>query len=296
MNLPAYFLETVIGIALIAIFGYSYDSTDVLFYQTYPHPFLFLVIFISIRYGAMPATVSAVTLCTAYLLAAWSQEKLAGDILHISNMQIPLRIFVSASIFGTICEGQHQRRRDLQEDLAEVSQKYEILESNHRSLEMIKEKLQERIALEHNTIFPLLDDFRKMLMTPQIKILSSLPRILQKHLETKKVAIYIKKGAEYVQVVQKNFEELPQDFRENIPAIVQKCQDTKELISIREADDGSNIWLCAPLGKGNEQIGYILAGKMPFLQFHRKNEKILQLIATWTTHCLSLGERREDEK
>jgi hypothetical protein len=284
-----YLVEVLLGTLLLMGTSVLFQFNSRLFVGTHPHPFLFLVILISLRHGFRSGFVASLFLSGVYVAGGKLEATLPGPIWSYSTMSVPLQIMLTGSIVGEIREKQIRRFQYVSGRLDDTEEKLKKLEESQQNLDHIRKKLQKRIAIDKSSFYKLYDTFNQLMNRDQSDTAAILAGVISEQLEAGKVGVYDLDGDTFRSRARIG------DLPETLPVVearkdplIDHTLATGELSDIRGVADEqkpkSPYLFCSPIGENNYVDGLILVGDMPFLRFHYRSKHLLLLFSTWYTH------------
>ncbi len=292
-----YAAEVGAGVVALMILSLIFPSQNAVFFQTDPHPYLFLVFFIALRHGLPGGFVSGVLLTVVYLAGGYLDGSVSHAFFSYSTMSVPLQLLLTGAVTGELREQQIQRYLNVSEQLRETREKLKKVEKNKQQLETIRQKLQKRIASDKTSFYTLNEIFKRMWKSgdrPHDRILVD---VISRQLDAESVVFYRKQNGNFVSSAragEKNHN--PQTLTENDlkqDPLIERALTKKSLTDVEDLPNSaeSSYLYCSPIVHMDSVEGLILVGDMPFFRFHYRSKHLLHLFTAWFTHFSQRQER-----
>lgn len=168
-----------------------FDGTR--FRDMQPHPFWIPVVLLSVQYGSRMGLVAAFA-CTVVFLFGNVPERLLEQDLHqwfFIVFKLPILWSVSAVIIGEISARHIGARNQLSQDLNEAFQRESTLAGSFHTLNVIKERMEIRVAGQWRTVSKTLKAARSIEHLDPSKVLSRSQDLVENLLECEKFSIYL---------------------------------------------------------------------------------------------------------
>lgn len=295
-----YVVEALLGALLIAGIGEMAGSDSHVFYETAPHPYLFMVFFIALRYGLKGGITSAGLLTGIYLITGHFEGSMSEPLIHYSTMSVPLQLLITGAIAGEIREQQKKRYQYVSGVLEERKKELEALKEQYNQLDEVRNKLQKRISMDRTSFYFLNQLFQKLLHEDPSGCREETVHALADRLEAETVLLYRREGEEFVLSSAKGTDGETEEYLTVEEArkdpLVHRALDNEETASVRdlEGEEESEYLFCTPLRVNGETKGFVGVGDMPFLRFHYRSKHLVNLLTTWLSHFLHRRDHRRE--
>ena len=207
-----YIFEIFFFILITLIINFNFNPDDLGYIHLKLHPFLFLTVLISVRYGLMPGTLSGVITALTFIFFVYYQSstKVLRLLFEFNTYFLPMIFIITGSFIGEIREKYIQKFKFILNSKIKLEDDYKNLLENIRLLEMTNKSLEKRIMGNFST-FSVLYEASQGLDTLDIKELNkSIFEILSNYLKFEEFSIYLKKNNKYELFNYKSEFELPE--------------------------------------------------------------------------------------
>lgn len=183
-----------IALALVVLL-----ALDLFIFQTHrywdinPHPFWFIVLLISSKYGTKEGLVSAL-LCTIALLFGNLPEQLANQDYYSYSMtvlKLPLLWLVSAVVFGELRQMHIRERDNLEKALTDSTAREQYIAQSYQWVKKLKDDLELRVAGQLRSSITSYHAAKNMESLSPKDVISGLEELVSSTLHPEQFSIYM---------------------------------------------------------------------------------------------------------
>jgi GAF domain-containing protein len=187
-----FLLETVVLLAAVLMVDHSFFSGD-RFWEVNPHPFLFIVILISVQYGAIEGLIAAFLASAALLAGNVPAQSFSQDLyeyyLHIG--QQPIIWSVSAILIGGFRDRYLEERQDLEKKLTHSQKQVEVFSKACEISDMERKRLETHVSGQSSFLLSLHQTALDMDAVAPEQILDNILEIAQRVTKSEKCSWYV---------------------------------------------------------------------------------------------------------
>jgi hypothetical protein len=185
-------LEIVLSLAiLLAVDFFFADGTR--FWDVNPHPFWFVVLFMSCKYGTKEGLIAALAASAALLIGNIPEQTMAQDnyAYPLFVLRLPLLWLVSSVAFGELRQ-MHIRERDNTESLLLAAQEREQrIAQSYQGVRQIKEQFELRVAGQMRSSIAAYQAAKTMEALSQQQVLQGFEELVSATLHPQQFSIYL---------------------------------------------------------------------------------------------------------
>jgi len=291
-------IEIVIFLVMFFLIDHFFlDGTR--FRQIEPHPFWVMVLLVSAQYGTRMGVVSAVAAGVMFVFGNMPEQTLEQNMHEwfFSVFKLPMLWLIASVIIGEISVRRISMRQRLREQLAEHVQREANLLESFNKVNLLKEKLEVRIAGQSRTVRKALKTARDMENLEPMQTLEKAQALVENMLEPEKFSIYILKDKQLELVFEQGWSESDgflRKFDDKSQLYTSIISDWKILNVANVADEsilGEQGVLAGPLilPRSGEVFGMLKIEKHDFSQLSLNTVKDFNSICQWigSLYCKS---------
>lgn len=183
--------EMIIAVVVLVVLDFmAFDRTR--YWEVNPHPFWFIVLLISCKYGTKEGAASAVLCSIAFLLGNIPEQQADQDsyayILHI--LKFPLLWMVSSAMFGEMRQ-MHIRERDaLETALTESEEREQQIAQSYEWVKQLKDLLELRMAGQLRSSIAAYRAAKSMESLSPTEVMSGLEELVKSTLNPQQFSVY----------------------------------------------------------------------------------------------------------
>jgi hypothetical protein len=280
-------VEIVCFFLILYLISY-FLGTSANFYQVSPHPFWILIILISTQYGSNEGLLAALISTLALLLLGPipPQNILQDKFEHFLLLaKLPILWFATAIILGELRLRQIHENEALKKASIVATEREKTIAESYKALQVIKERLEIRVASEMSTALMAIASFRELEGGGKEGLIKGTINLVKTLISPEKCSVYFLERDELKRAACDGWDEKDR-FAEKIAKgspLFQEIAINKREISILSdplvlGEDGV---LAAPIVSNNKVFGMIKIESIPFSRLKTEEIESLGLIGQW---------------
>jgi len=267
-------LEGVLGILILLGINYFWFHENPGFLGIHPHPYWFILLPITVRYGLIAGSVAGLT---AFAVQLFILLYIYSNITFVEAFYHHALIFLMVSLFiGFVSEIRRTEHVKLKNDFSHLESEFSNLLTEYNALVKYKEKKNSEIISQEDTFSSLYKAQEQVNTLDESKIYPALIQLLEKYLSVTSAAIYILSDdkSHLKKIVNTNDDKTCQQpetidiYSTEIHEILYKGHilSLNDLISRPELQPFfTDKIMCAPIwGARNRPLGVIVVNQIPF--------------------------------
>jgi len=187
-----FLMEIVFLLAVVLMVDHFYFSGS-RFWAVHPHPFLFIVLLISVQYGAIEGLITALLAATALLAGNIPEQNFSQDLydyfIHIGHQ--PFIWSVSAIIIGGFRDRYIEERRALEKKLTLSQKQVEVFSKACEISDMERKRLETHVSGQSSFLLSLHQTALDMDAVGPEQILDNILEITQRVTKSEKCSWYV---------------------------------------------------------------------------------------------------------
>jgi K+-sensing histidine kinase KdpD len=260
-----------------------------------PHPYLIIVVFISILYGYAKAMVSvgivSITYFICLMIHIFNANESFSRFFQYSYFNPFIIFLVFGTIIGMISDRYRKYLHDVNEALSKNNERLEELYDEIKILQTQNSNLKNKLLDEKELITTLYNIAKKLNTLNLDDLYSAILEMLEEIIDAQKGAVFIMQGDKFLlcsSLGYKSFEE-PKIKQEVLKRVIEK-KSTLSLkdFSMLHKKGKENIFICGPLclGSMGEVIGVVVVQELAFLKYTPLTLRVFSLICDWASVCI----------
>lgn len=283
-------VETLIINVIFYFIFYVHPINQEIYLSLNPHPILFLVMFMGLRYGIGLSLISAVISCVFYISVFVSVN---GTMLHFfeyfDNYKYPLLYLWTGFIFGAFRDNHFIKMEKLDSRIKALESENKFLRKDYKLLEDIQKELKQQIIGSDQSIISLYDIATSLASFNSEDIYTETVGILKKYLKVTSVALFdFDEANRYLRL--KIFYGDSSNKRNSIDVNecfwFDKIEKERKVMKILNKVDENSPLMVAPLIKNDKILAIISIYKMEFDMVSEYAFNLFQLIIDWINKAL----------
>ncbi|MCG8604419.1 diguanylate cyclase [bacterium] len=289
-----FLLETVIGLALLAVIGeFLLDRTGA-YPGVAPHPYWIVVILIASRYGTLQGVLAGGLAAAAYIALGASSAQLdfASSTFPHDAYKMPFLFILVGGVIGEIRSMYKKRYAKLDDKYKENLNELQDLGLQYAALSESKHELDKKIAFQSSTLLSLFERLNNLEILEPQNIYTKIPDLLRDLLNVQCSSIYFIKNNKLRRYIRRGAKS-----ESKIPKIVDLTHGmmgevirTKKVITVNQTYADADIVrhnehdliMSAPIMRKDQSIvGVINVEKLPFFDFNAHTVKVFEMFSYW---------------
>ena len=286
----SFFAETLLLLAVVIFVDHSYFSGD-RFWGVHPHPFFFIVLLISVQYGASEGLISALLASCALLAGNLPEQNFSQDYYSylISTGHQPLIWSVSAIILGTIRDRYIEERRELENKLTYSQKQVEVFSKACEISDFERKRLETHVAGQSSFLLSMHQNALDMGAVEPVQILDHILEITQRVTKSEKCSWFKLDNS-----ILETHSQLGWDIDETysraftaLSPIFQKVVGHRRILSITNEEDEGFLdgqgMLAGPIVSGatGKVYGMLKIEKLDFLSLNSESVQTFKQLCEW---------------
>ncbi len=283
-------LETILALVALLVIDFVFlDKTR--YFAVNPHPFWFIVLLISMKYGTKEAIVSAILCSVALLLGNVPEQQVDQDYYAhtIIVLKLPLLWLVSAVIFGELRQMHIRERDDLEKSLTDSTTRENYITQSYQWVKKLKDDLELRVAGQLRSSISAYQAAKKMETLSPSEVLHGLEELVTTTLNPEQFSIYtLSKDGLNANLTYgwKETDNYTRQFATN-SALFNAVVANQQVLCVVNADHerllAGQAMLVGPIMDKvtGEVVGMLKIEKLGFTDLHLSNIETFSTISEW---------------
>ncbi len=187
-----FLMEIVFLLAMVLVVDHTFFAGD-RFWGVHPHPFFFIVLLVSVQYGAVEGLVSALLASTALLSGNIPEQNFTQDLyeysIHIGHQ--PIIWSVSAILIGGFRDRYIEEQRDLGKKLIHSQKQVQVFSKACEISDMERKRLETHVSGQSSFLLSLHQTALDMDAVGPEQILDNILEITQRVTKSEKCSWYV---------------------------------------------------------------------------------------------------------
>jgi hypothetical protein len=295
MGLRPVALVEIVAFLLLAVIWDVMFRDGSRFADVNPHPFLFIVLLLTVQYGSISGLVAAIACVFVYFVG---NSAISVASLSDSSMGViinPAIWLIVSLVFGAIRDRHVKERNRLQSKLREALAREHVTAEAYGEVRDRKQRLEERVASEMRSALTVYQSAKSLETMSPNHLMRAVERMIRDLLGAEVFSMFLMESNVLNASITSNwhgqYASLPRRYSP-ASALYQTVVSKRDVLTVANADHeqvlaGEGV-LAAPLvNSAGEVLGMIKIESLPFAQFGVHTVETLRLIAEWTAAALS---------
>lgn len=298
-------LEIVLAFALLLALDYfAFDRTR--FWDVNPHPFWFVVLFVSCKYGTKEGLLSAVAASMALLFGNMPEQSLAQDSYAYSYavLKLPMLWLVSSVAFGELRQMHIREREEIEENLMQSQERESRIAQSYQWVRQLKDQFELRVAGQLRSSVAAYQAGKSMERLNPQEVLQGFEDLVSATLHPQQFSIFLlgDKGLNLaVTHGWKDDSGYRRDFNSS-DALYQSVVGERQVLCVARSEDerrlGDHGLLAGPLvdRDSGEVVGMLKVEKMAFTDLNLSTIEAFATVGEWAGKALVNARRYQTAK
>ncbi|MCK5799574.1 MAG: hypothetical protein KAI47_20430 [Deltaproteobacteria bacterium] len=301
VKIHAYIGETILLVAIFAIFNMGVMPANPGFYGISPNPFFAIVLLMVARYGFRAGIFSAILSSIVYYATVRTHVGVTTtqDLFAWEYAKPAMLLIVTGVIVGVLVQRHKIRIAKLEEDNDFLRKDNEKLKAGEEELRDVNVELAHRVVGATDTL-PMLYKYAKKLNTLDIDgIFSALTELVQEVLKAGRVSVYALSG-DQLQLHSRNGRRATGPQLQLEPPIWEELIGKRQVVTLHDLLSRNiqrkDIYLAGPLteGPGGTLRAALVVEELEFLRYNPASVRLFGVVADWAANVL--GKAAEYQK
>jgi len=298
-------LEIVLSLGILLVIDLVFfDHTR--FWNVDPHPFWFVVLFISCKYGTKEGLIAAIAASAALLIGNIPEQTMSQDnyAYPLYVLRLPLLWLVSSVAFGELRQ-MHIRERENTESMLLASQEREQrIAQSYQWVRQIKEQFELRVAGQLRSSIAAYQAAKTMEALSQQQVLQGFEELVSATLHPQQFSVYLlgEKGLDLALMHGWNESDNYRRQYGSSDALYQAVIAHRKIPCVANAEDekllGSQGLIAGPLVDRDtgEVVGMLKIEKIHFTDLNLSNLEAFATMGEWAGKALVNARRYQTAK
>ncbi|HNV86969.1 MAG TPA: GAF domain-containing protein [Candidatus Omnitrophota bacterium] len=298
----AVFSEIFISFLVLDCINFLFFRDDPGFLRAPLHPYWLVVLFAASRYGFVPGLTAGFLASVQILLVLFRGIPTKTEfekILEVQGLVLPAAFFFAGVFLGELRQKYLNAEEDMRKALKEKSKLFDGMKKQLEMSEKVKEVLETRIVGQTATVKTLYETARKFEALSPEEICRGCLEMLNAHLHVQGASLYFLEGEYWVlkSAVGKTAEQVVEgkiSREKSMMALVlreKRSLAVKDILNIPDSDryieEYNRVLAMIPVYSSEGAVaGVVNVEKMDFLNFHKANLQLIELVVDWTGKAL----------
>ncbi len=298
-------MEIAMFLATLLLLDYAFFDQS-RYWSLNPHPFWFIIILVSAKYGTKEAIVAAIGASAALLVGNMPEQSIDQDgyayLLHV--LKLPLLWLVTSVMFGELRQLHIRERATLETSLQESQIRAEHIAESYQSVKSVKDQLEMQIAGQLRSSIMAYGAAKSMESLNPDEIMHGLEQMVTATLGPEKFSIYVLSGNGLDVTLMHGWDENDKYQRHfgNESALYENIVGRQNTLCVVNAQQekllaGEGI-LAGPLfnKESGETLGMLKIEKIGFTGLHLGNIEAFGALCEWAGMAIINAKKYETAK
>lgn len=281
--------ESIVLMALMYYIFFMINPLKENFLSMNIHPFLIVVVMISLRYGNYLGLFSAIVASLFYMYAYHSVGRdMYLFIIDFSQYKFLLMFFLSSVIFGRFKDTHDFKLRNAELEHEALLEDYTDLQSGYEKLKFIKEELRKRLVGSEHSIVSLYDIASTLETLDSEEIYTEVIDLMKKYLSATAISIYsVDRRGKYLRLklFSGQDEVVPTSIVVQDHKNYQVAMKNLSVIRIDTEDEDSPLMM-GPITRNGKVIAFVNIDQMDFRMVSDYSFNLFKVIIDWVNKAL----------